>query len=905
MGSSGGIPDIGVRLTAQGVQDVVNAFTRVRQEAKTTGEESAASIELMNFALETLGELLPAISIGIAVEKLVEMGVAAFESAEQLGKLAEKSGVTASALSVFNLAAAEVGVSTDSLSGGIVKLTKASQDAADGVAKPKKAFADLGITLSDLKNSSPDQLFTLVATKLSGIESPGLRAQAAVALFGKAGTELIPVLEKLGTEGFDALQQKAQFLGVYLDANLSEEIKRSKEDFADLAAAGQGAALQFDAGLLPAISGVADAIIGLAGGSDGFRQWGVGVGNVVLTVAAGLAEMVKDLRLAGTEYASLEAHINGFGDKIDAKYGFTANQRSTAQTKANADDAEQSTAEQDRTRILTEYNEQLTALASAQIKLNAPPAPSAPAKAVGGVTPSGNTAQADKDAKAYAAYQESLANNQLALLKTTNQLEEAEDKRHYDAGLLSVDDYYDKVEQRINDNSDAEINALDAKYAAAQSLPTTTAADQYKKQQTLAAIDTEMAQVNMKNVADLKAAEDDRFKAYETNAAKQLSDTEKLQKASGDSFGAQETALQIEINDYSKLLAAQGLSLEQINDATAAYQRRGQALIDFNRTQQDGSQAVGSLNSGIADIQNQAANGSITNISAQYQINQLQQDSLATLAKIGQQMFINAALSEDPKAIDAANKFLQANQKLASSITNVTTVQTQLVNQLSGQGYTDLVDFFTAGIDGSKSFADAMTDLGNQFAEIVSKMVSQLLVFYALQALLGWIAPNSQALTNLNNSGPFSSSPLSGHADGGWTGDGPTNQVTGYVHGQEYVIKAGPAAANRALLDAMNNGAALPATQTATSAVSSSPMANPATASTQYSSDDNAPPAPIVQVINTTGQQSKQTQKNSPGGQSITQIIIGAVATDIASGGQVAQALQSNYGVSRSGVKRG
>jgi len=66
-----------------------------------------------------------------------------------------------------------------------------------------------------------------------------------------------------------------------------------------------------------------------------------------------------------------------------------------------------------------------------------------------------------------------------------------------------------------------------------------------------------------------------------------------------------------------------------------------------------------------------------------------------------------------------------------------------------------------------------------------------------LQTLLGWIAPHSDALNNLNANGPFSSNPLTGHADGGWTGDVPTNKVAGFVHGQEFVIKAGPAAQYR------------------------------------------------------------------------------------------------------------
>lgn len=45
-----------------------------------------------------------------------------------------------------------------------------------------------------------------------------------------------------------------------------------------------------------------------------------------------------------------------------------------------------------------------------------------------------------------------------------------------------------------------------------------------------------------------------------------------------------------------------------------------------------------------------------------------------------------------------------------------------------------------------------------------------------------------------------------GYASGGWTGNLPAKAVAGVVHGQEFVVKAGPAAAYRPLLEAINAG---------------------------------------------------------------------------------------------------
>jgi len=51
---------------------------------------------------------------------------------------------------------------------------------------------------------------------------------------------------------------------------------------------------------------------------------------------------------------------------------------------------------------------------------------------------------------------------------------------------------------------------------------------------------------------------------------------------------------------------------------------------------------------------------------------------------------------------------------------------------------------------------------------------------------------------------------LFGFAGGGYTGDLPTNKVAGVVHGQEFVVPAGPARQYRPLLEAMRNGQAMP-----------------------------------------------------------------------------------------------
>jgi hypothetical protein len=267
-------------------------------------------------------------------------------------------------------------------------------------------------------------------------------------------------------------------------------------------------------------------------------------------------------------------------------------------------------------------------------------------------------------------------------------------------------------------------------------------------------------------------------------------------------------------------------------------------------------------------------------------------------------MLKNAAASEDPKAVETANQYNASLAQMAASLKNVTTAQTYLVNQLSGQGISALTDFFTAGISGSKSFGDALGDLANSFEQIVAGMVSKLLVYYSILQLVGWIAPGSNFQKSLQASGPFGS--LLGHAEGGWTGDVPTDQVAGFVHGQEFVVKAGPASAYRAFLQAINDGKT-PQIRSVSAAATSgtAAYADEISGSGGNASIGDSSSAPVINVINNTGQPAQQRQRPGSGGASITDIIIGTVVKDISSGGPTSKAIQGTFGATRQGVRRG
>ena len=134
-------------------------------------------------------------------------------------------------------------------------------------------------------------------------------------------------------------------------------------------------------------------------------------------------------------------------------------------------------------------------------------------------------------------------------------------------------------------------------------------------------------------------------------------------------------------------------------------------------------------------------------------------------------------------ATDALGQFTPATNQAVNALTNTSGGITQASNTL-GSTITS-----TAATTQS-AFGQLTSGLSSAFSSL----------FSGLGNILGGLGNGIGSLF----SGLFS------FDVGGWTGDGPVHAVSGVTHGQEFVVKAGPAARHRPILEAMNRGRALP-----------------------------------------------------------------------------------------------
>jgi hypothetical protein len=309
-------PEIKVKLTAEdtGVSAAIKELTSQLKTLKKQQDETAGSGLSLAKAFEGIAAAGALLEFG-------RIGKEAFDSAVNIGKMADKTGITTQTLSVFHKVAGDVGVSTEAVDKGLTKAAKSITEFEQGSTKAAKGFQLLGITQKDFAGLKPDEKIALVTDRIGKMEAGFAKATATQLIFSKGGSEMIPVLNSLAAQGFDKATEATSKLGLLLDQTTTDTFRSAKASMQELEDVGKGMATQFEAGLLPAVSDVGEAFVdSLTQGGVSFQDLGKYAGDAVRGIALiflGLGQTI------GTVIASV-------GDLWSAEFDFIRNEGTKA-----------------------------------------------------------------------------------------------------------------------------------------------------------------------------------------------------------------------------------------------------------------------------------------------------------------------------------------------------------------------------------------------------------------------------------------------------------------------------------------------------------------------------------------------------------------------------------------------
>jgi len=252
--------------------------------------------------------------IGIAFGAIAASGAAAFAAFDQLVKqagdfqdLAEKTGASAEALASFSVAAKVGGASMDEIAGASQRLTKSLVGVDDESKAAGAAISALGLDLKEFKTLAPEDQLTEVAKALQGVANEGDKVAIAMALFGKAGANLLPFLKELGG-------------GIGRVNVLTAEQIRLADDYADKQALLQGQlnlyAQAIAVQLLPAYNSLVGAFVDAAKGltdmdqaaknlnqSGSIQAWGESAAKAVAFIVDAVDGVTRSVQIFGKALA--------------------------------------------------------------------------------------------------------------------------------------------------------------------------------------------------------------------------------------------------------------------------------------------------------------------------------------------------------------------------------------------------------------------------------------------------------------------------------------------------------------------------------------------------------------------------------------------------------------------------
>lgn len=241
---------------------VVEALT-----ASFTTDLNRASKEAQKFARDVerqFKQMGVAIGTGLAVAgtALAALTAKSIQAAGNLAEMSQKVGVSVESLSTLGFAAQQSGVEIEQLQGGLVKLAKNASDASQGIGTAKDAFAALGIevTKADGSLKGTDELLREIAGEFSKYEDGANKTALAVGIFGRAGAELIPLLNE-GAQGIGALEEQARALGLELSTNTAQQAEAFGDQLDQLKALATGLGNDIATALLPSMVGLTQAFI--------------------------------------------------------------------------------------------------------------------------------------------------------------------------------------------------------------------------------------------------------------------------------------------------------------------------------------------------------------------------------------------------------------------------------------------------------------------------------------------------------------------------------------------------------------------------------------------------------------------------------------------------------------------
>lgn len=288
-------------------------IVRLQQDLDKAKNSVQSAMSSIQKSASVAATALGAIGVGLSVAAFTGWIKSAIDAADETNKMAQKIGVAVKDVAGLQLAFRQAGIEGGALQTSMGKLSVA-------IANGNDALVAMNINTRNTDGSlkSTRQVLGEVADKFKSYEDGASKTALAIQLFGKAGAELIPLLNA-GSDSLDQFDEMARKLGLTITDETAARAEKFN-DTLDLMGQGfKGISMQVMAELLPTLEGLADQFFSSMTEGDRLKRiaeaLSIGLKGLYITVVLvyeAVATMVDTLVTAGRQiYAVMTGDIQG------------------------------------------------------------------------------------------------------------------------------------------------------------------------------------------------------------------------------------------------------------------------------------------------------------------------------------------------------------------------------------------------------------------------------------------------------------------------------------------------------------------------------------------------------------------------------------------------------------------
>jgi hypothetical protein len=786
-------PDVRVKLSAEGVAEVVGVFRTIRSEAELTSRKTAGGFGILGGALTGLKGILGGIGVYLGLRQLVQFGSDSLRAAADLGHLGQEIGTTTTRASALAFEAKRNGLEIDQFRTGVVQLSRNLAELRAGSPKAAEAFRMLrgdgqpGLTAKDFKGLDIAQSLDLVAGRMAKMQTGTAKTALALTLFGRSGAQMIPVLDDIGQRGLPAVIAEAERFGAVVSDKVALEANRATGELAAMKQQAMALAAQFVTGLTPDLRQSLSIISeGLGKSQSGWEDWGKAIGAVlrgITFLASTLFDLIDgSVDLLGGIVASVIWPIVGMVNMIPklAKGDLAGAKAAWNEAAANWAAVMDAANKRDDERV-----ERL----KARLKLlftSPSPAP-APAPAGGG----GPETDPHAALRARMEIQKQQLEAEVTLIRARGKLLDAEETKRFETEITGLKDHYARRRAILTAAVDAEVGALLREKAVVSAEP-----DEDRRKAQTDKIDQDVAQARMQEKIDLLRLGEEERKAVEELDKKQVDAAQRIAELQGNRHAQAMAGLAEELKARSDVWRKEGIHGADLEKLQTALRNQLLANIQYDEGLLAAKREMNALDQARVDIQNRIDAGQLTERDGQHQIAALEKERLVRLRQLGGELLAMAEATGDPEKIAEVIDYLQQLDRLGVLVEEIDRKLLNLGEDVRKALTDDLANWLSTGMEKGTKFADAMRELAQSVAQSLRRIASEIIALWIVNSIYGLFSSGgskgsgSASAPAAGGAGHFPALPK---ARGGLVrgpGSGTSDSILARLSDYEYVVRS-------------------------------------------------------------------------------------------------------------------